>query len=323
MERKLINSNRCNSLIFCDIFGISSSILRREVEKWYRSVIEQHLWYVRDPTLRFIHRPPYLWDKKLLSKQPMMCYLTIGDQTGGTRGRRFYQYRYAGKKFHVKITYLTASDSKGDVLADIFLMSPTEYNTSKHCVWVSILRDNPTVADISDVNNYYQCTDHINQPPQVGRVYVRLMLKFLKTYASDFGINTVELADTSSYRCPDNRNISIPLEMSRQMEGCYPYYIQFGFRPKSRKNLAILKQNRQIMSTILTCDGNQIFNFFREIGCSQKISDYIASHQAQLMSETLKYISRTDCVFYGKICHILFEKFGLKELEKPIYVRNL
>ena len=86
-----------------------------------------------------------------------------------------------GKKYHVKITYLLATDSRREILGDVFLMSPHEYDTKKHYVWVMILRNNPSVADLSDVNNYYSCADRGNLS-QSGEIYVNLMIKFLTEY---------------------------------------------------------------------------------------------------------------------------------------------
>ena len=59
------------------------------------------------------------------------------------------------------------------------------------------------------------------------------MIQFLKRYASQLGITHIEVTDSSLFHCPTNHHFSIPLEMSRQLEGQYPYYVQFGLNPST------------------------------------------------------------------------------------------
>ena len=151
-------------------------------------------------------------------------------------------------------------------------MSPLEQNTNNHYVWVMILRDNPKVADLSDVNKYYQCTDRGN-PINAGGLYVKLMIRFLKDNKDQFGIDQIEVTDLSQYHCPQKWYASLRLELSRQLEGRYPYYVQFGFQPKTKKNFKILMENRRIMSQLLTGDHEYLYQMCRDWGCSPEDSD--------------------------------------------------
>ena len=58
---------------------------------------------------------------------------------------------------------------------------------------------------------------------------------------------------------------------------------------------------------------------------SHDILEYIVSHPKQPLSNTLKYISRKDCVSYQNIYQALFKNIHLTKLEgrETIYVMKL
>lgn len=188
------------------------------------------------------------------------------------------------------------------------------------CIWVTIDRDSPTVADISDVNTSHICTDKGN-PPKSGGIYVRLMVKFIKQNAKQLGVKTITLTDYSSHYCLGKRNFSIQLEVSRQLEGKYPYYVQFGFKPLLSQNTVILKRNRQIMRSFTTSE--RLIDFCHGYKNFPNIIDYIINHKDQPLTETLMHIGKMDCVFFSGICRALFRELGLEELEEPIYVMKI
>ena len=57
--------------------------------------------------------------------------------------------------------------------------------------------------------------------------------------------------------------------------------------------------------------------------CDSKIIQYIQQHQDDPMSRTLKYIGRIDCVLFAQIYWTLFDRYGLKDLNYPIYTMEL
>jgi hypothetical protein len=308
-------SKRHNIKILSELFG-------ENVEKWYNEEFMTHLWYVSEPKIKFLHKPASLWDTSVFNTYPDVCYLHNAQQEGGGYINRYYQYiSDNGTKYIAKIASLIATNKRAEIIGNIFLLSPTHKNKNISCVEVIILRSNPKVADISGVNNHYSCTNH-GDPPSAGHIYIRMMLQFLKERADQLGITQVELSDCSSYKCPERPTVSIPLEFGRQLEGKDPYYMQFGFRPKSERSVIILANNRQKMSQLLT--GDQILSdFCVKYGCTHKIKKYINEHKNQPMTETIKYISRHNCVFYGMVCHYLFKMIGLKELKNLTYVMKI
>ena len=334
------NPDRRHPPIFWEIFGVGSSLeeepQRRAIEKWYLANISDHLWYYRDPEVHFINKPPYMWDQYTQSKNPNQCRLSMSEQfgsfeehtksnlsqIGGARGQRFYQYRDGENIYRVKIVYLSVTDSRDGILGEAYLMSPLEYKTKRRCVLVMIIRDNPKVADLSDVNTYFPCTDR-GKPPHAGGLYVNVMTQFLRSNKEQFGIDRIEVTDLSQSHCPQKWYASFYLEMSRQLEGRYPYYVQFGFQPKTRRNLRILNENHQIMSQLLTGNHNYFYRICRDSGCSPEVVDYIASHMDQPMTKTIRYLSRMDCVFFSEVCRTLFKRFGLTSLDEPIYVLRI
>lgn len=330
-DKSIIN----NTEVLRGVFN--NGIERRIIEKWYETDLRTHLWYINQSTGRmWLHTPPSKWDKETHRMSPDVCVLhleeeipkslthsnmVVTEQHGGKKGDQLYHYHYQGVDYCTKISYLTGTDANGDFIAEFYLMSPLNTNNVKHCVWVTIDRQSPTVADVSDVNKQYQCSDPTN-PPIAGRIYIYMMLNFLTDHKDQLGIQYVELSDVSSYPCPEVPNVSVVLEQSRQLEGKYPYYVQFGFRPKLRENIQILKTNRQTMLHLCTSDV-MTEDFLMEYGCPRKIKEYIDTHQEHSLMDTVKYISRINCSYYGWICSKLFKQAGLKELDEPIYVKRL
>ena len=174
----------------------------------------------------------------------------IHGQTGG--GDHIYTHVYEDREYWVKIRDIEITDDQDLSRGEIYLMSPIDDRISRRCVFAKILRDNPTTVELMDLILEYNCTDQPETPPKIGRVYVHMMTQFIIDNHERLGVNRIELTDNAHYRCPQNRRISIYLERSRQLEGEDPYYIQFGYVPKSTKSSRKLHRNRLIMSQILT-----------------------------------------------------------------------
>ena len=148
-----------------------------------------------------------------------------------------------------------------------------------------------------------------------------MITQYLKENKDLLGINRIEFHDNSHFRCPENRNISIQLELSRQLEGQYPYYVQFGYIPAHKSSRLKLMRNRQKMSQYKTSD----YPLKELCGgrCPPDLLEYVEQHQTQPLSETLRYISRHYCQIYGKFYRTIFDDCGLHELNSPIYHMRL
>lgn len=272
-------------------------------------------WYYRIFVPNFILQ---VGDKNSHRDENQFIHKQIG-------GGDYVYSRYIGKlknqrEYHVRIRHLDLRNVKGEQSGQIYLMSPIDDNQEHRCVYAKILKSCPNVVELKDLILSYNCTDLHKTPPQIGKIYVEIMTQFLIEHQQELGIDTIELIDNAHYRCPNNRQLSIQLEKSRQLEGDDPYYMQFGYRPKYQKSSRKLWYNKNKMSQILTKDDYGLKQLCQIYECGQKIIDYIDTHQEQFLSQTLKFISRQNCEMYYQIYPHMFKKCGLKELESPIYV---
>lgn len=297
-----------------DPFNHNFSFLMRELNWKPRDKKTFDVWY------RHILIPA------LSTSEGDLCYLRNPplEQSGGGRDT-IYTYVYDGRPYRVKIRDIEFTDDpdQDQSLGEIYLMSPLDNRVKRRCIFGRILREDPKVVELVDLVSAFNCTDQLKTPPKIGRVYVQMMTQFLIENHKRLGINRIEFTDNAHYRCQQNRSYGLHLEQSRQLVGEDPYYIQFGYVPKYKSSRQKLLKNQQIMLHLLTKDDNRLLSLCYDVDCDPRIVEYIKNHQDQLMIETLRYISRTDCVLFVRIYTILFERYGLKELENPIYVMNI
>ena len=198
-------------------------------------------------------------------------------------------------------------------------MSPIDDDIRHRCIF-AIIHDG--IADLCDLNINHNCTDQKETPPKIGALYVELITFYLKENKDLLKIHSIEFHDNSHFRCPDDRSMSLHLELSRQLEGLDPYYMQFGYRPKQPSSQKVLDQNKQIMSQYKTSD----FPFkelYQVSNCPPNLSEYVNQHQTQPLSRTLRYISHHYCQFYTSIYRMIFDRCGLRPLNHPIYHMEL
>lgn len=254
----------------------------------------------------------------------MYLFRELSQQTGGGQIQDHrYSFTDHNEEYHVRIREIDLTDEEGEDLGKLYLMSPHDDEITHRCLFAKITRENPTVAELSDLILQYNCTNRRDAPPKIGFAYVHLMVRFLTRHHQRLGINRIELFDNAYYRCPKDRSLGIHLEQSRQLEGQFPYYIQFGFIPEDVESAQVLFKNRQLMSKILTKDDMGLTDLCRVFNCDQTILRYIQMHQEQPLSHTLRYISRKNCQLYAHIYRILFEKCGLEILDSPLYTMSL
>lgn len=271
----------------------------REVESWFCRIF-----------MPAFYAPPYDIGESYLYESHQ--------QSGG--GDYIYTEQYGSQTYHVRIRYLEIINDQEDEIGKLYLMSPTDDENKHRCVYARINRNKPKVVDLHDLILTYNCTDLHETPPKIGYIYVQIMTQFLIIHHEELGINKIELFDNARYRCPENRQLSVHLEKSRQLEGKYPYYMQFGYKPKYKSSMTKLLSNRKKMKNILTRDYKDLEDLCRINKCDQTVMTYIQTHQEQSMSKTLEYIGHYDCLAYIRIYEILFMNCGLKELENPLYV---
>lgn len=175
------------------------------------------------------------------------------------------------------------------------------------CIFARITKNEPNIVELMDLILANNCTDLHKTPHKIGRIYIDVMTQYLIEHQQELGINRIELTDNAHYRCPQQRHLSIHLEKSRQLEGDDPYYMQFGYHPKYSGSSRKLINNKQRMLRIKTSDDMGLIQACQFTKCSQKIMDYIHTHQDQSLSKTLKYLGRSDCVTYYEIHQRLFK----------------
>jgi hypothetical protein len=287
-----------------------------------------HLWYSKKPLrpAKFLKSRPdhYVPDVDV-------CYLKfperpiLGSQFGGfgedMKREYRYQHKIGGITCTSKITCLYATDENDEELAQFYLLSPQRKINDLNCAFAKIEKNKATVVDMVSFSNKYSCTDH-GDPPKAGRIYVTMMLQFLAEHKEQLGIKRFELGDDSKHHCRENHLSFIPLEIGRQLAGNFPYYMQFGFRPKYKKNMKILERNRQIMSSIITHQIDLV-KLFGAIEIPEDIVTYFETHKEQPLTRTMLYINQTNCVFYSSICDGMFNYLKLTRLEHPEYVMNV
>ena len=202
------------------------------------------------------------------------------------------------------------------------MISPIDDDSEHNCVYGRITKERPNVVELQDLVLAFNCTDYHATPQKIGKIYVSVMTQFLIEHHQQLGITQIELVDNAHYRCPKKRGVILQLEKTRQLEGNDPYYMQFGYFPQFRGTANKLAYNKHRMSQILTKDVLELNPLCQYLHCQPEILQYIQDHQEQPMSETMKYIGRSDCVLYAEIHGPMFKNCGLKELEQPIYVMN-
>jgi hypothetical protein len=111
---------------------------------------------------------------------------SIDKKLRGHYTNKIFHYRHDDKEYNIKVSYLIGTDQDGEIIGDIYLLSPLEYNENNHCIQVIILRNNPHIDDMSDVTTRYTCADSGN-PPRAGNVYTRIMLRFLMKKCNSIG----------------------------------------------------------------------------------------------------------------------------------------
>lgn len=314
---------------------------------WFQMWFEPHLWYIKsqDPekSIYFPHLSMKAWSDGQLKREYGYCLIhqpedyykrhpERSQQGGGEimNLKRIYQYNVNGVRYRTKIVHLIATDTNDEFVGHIYLMSPIEHNTTHRCVHVMISKNDPHVADLSDVNTRYTCSDEYvhdwvqGDPPQAGGVYVRLMLRFLERHARELDIQTVELTDNAFYQCVENCVFRIHLEQSRQLEGEYPYYVQFGFMPKYLSAYQKLVHNRTVIGKLMTRDYPRLLILCHAHFTREQVR-YVRRNQGQLLSDTLRYLSRVDCKSYSYIYQNVFEDLHLSQLEENemIYVYRI
>ena len=289
--------------------GILSGILtwkpkhRRTLEEWFRHIMA--------PTFRDPNGDPYLLHDPH----------TTEDQIGGSD--HIYAHVYEGREYQVRIRDIAITDEHEDCRGKIFLMSPLDDHVNHYCLYAKIERSDPTTVELMDLILNHNCTNQPKTPPKIGRIYVHLMTQFIIEHHQELGVNRISLDDNAIYRCPLDRHMTLHLERTRQLEGDDPYYVQFGYTPQNEKSSRILLRNKRIMSHILTKDDKDLMSLCETLKGNPIINRYIQQHQNDPMSKTLKFISRTDCLFFSQIYRTLFEKYGLKELDSPLYFMNI
>jgi hypothetical protein len=219
-----------------------------------------------------------------------------------TEGQHTYQMR---------IRYLGIIDQNMKQCGRLYLLSSADDDNQHRCVYSRINQDNPTVVELHDLILAYDLQDLHETPPKLARVYVQTMTQFLIDHHRELGINQVIVVDHAHYRCLSNRQLSIHLEQSRQLEGQEPYYMQFGYLPESGDNRHILQDNQTKMSHLLTKDVMDL------------VDQQLLTYQEQPLSQTMKDMSHWNSVLYSSIYETIFQKCGLVKLDNPIYIMRL
>jgi hypothetical protein len=301
----VIDPDRQNLSVLNQIFGSKYHTQKQKdiLTKWYENDLKIFLRNGRD--VYSIHRIDSQIGGKIIGQNDVP-----------------YSYQFGESEYRVKIRQLQLQDEKDKTIGILYLMAPEEENVVTHCVKVKITQDRPNVAQIDDLTKAIKC-NNLGLHDKVGRAFFIIMLDYLKTHNEQLKINTVELNDNSHFLCDEARSHRIRLELSRQLEGDDPYYMQFDFKPQRPSSTKRLKENRIIMSRMLTGHGYGLFDLCITHHFSGDILKYIISHPDQLMSKTLKYISRKDCANYYHVYETMFSNMGLKELNYPTYILDL
>ena len=244
-------------------------------------------------------------------------------QHGGGTKDHIYTLEHNGKPYHIRIRTVMLANRHGDYRGFIYLMSPRDDDVDHRCLLAKILTSDPHTVELSDLTLNYNCTDQQRIHSKIGSIYVQLMTQFLIENHQKLDVTRIELTDNAYYRCPLNRRRSIHLELSRQLEGKEPYYVQFGYRPKYALSARKLVRNKEIMSQIMTREDRGLNALCSVYDCRPEITQYIRIHMDQPLSQTLESISRMDCILYSQIYEKLFENCGLKELLSPIYTIDM
>ena len=151
------------------------------------------------------------------------------------------------------------------------------------------------------------------------------MLHFLREYASQLGIDTVEIIDNDYYIRQMSHAKTFHLEKSCQLGGKYPYYMQFGFKPKLLSAYRKLIRNRRRMSKMTPRDYLGLLDFCQLYRFAPEDVDYVKQHLDDPLSKVIQYISRVNCKDYLYMYQIMFEELALSPLDEDqlIYVYHI
>lgn len=169
-----------------------------------------------------------------------------------------------------------------------------DVNNDYDCVSVSFDSETKTAGILNINSDIVKCGNTIltNQ----GSHLFRITLKFIKKYKDTFGINKIQLKDTSIKYC--NQNVSIKLGHFLTLLNGETWYTKYGFRPINNLSKESYEYNKQIMNTT---NINQI-NFSKVIKLLNKLYQ-----NKKITREQLEYIIK------------IYDKY----LPKNIFVKHL
>lgn len=303
-----------------------------------------------------------------------LCRLRFNDmKLGGNTEIDDELIKISGINYQILIRKFDLIEEDGNTVSEIHIMTPQvkleiNGNVSKSksirlnkCIVVKIFKGH-NVAEIYDVVGDKNCTDQPDLPEKAGRIYLSVIIDYLKRHKDIYQIQSIELSDTSTKKItgflPLFSPIKINLEKSRQLEGQYPYYMDLNFQPKKQSARIKLSQNHDKMRIMKTSELNidllyrkflhlkkeklKIVEKMLENGKFKNEEDYL-SHQTfavqrydrvlnyirnnpdELMVHTNIYIRMNYQTVYHEIHQDLFDSCGLKVLidDENVYTLDL
>ena len=136
--------------------------------------------------------------------------------------------------YNLKISYeLEDSEKK-----NIFELRIYQFVGQNSCLALTIDKIR-RIARLIDLIKFEDC---YRTNPNVKNLNMVDMVKIVIKLCTEMNITQLELADNSSYKCP-NTGVNIHLLEARTLTHGFPWYYQFGFIPKDRKKNGIQFKN--------------------------------------------------------------------------------
>ena len=345
-----------NVNVFRTILGIGKIKdiqIRGGFEWWFQSWIDPHLEYmdihvdVKDVNIThmkkieglvrhvFPHLPESCWCREMSNCVQHYCHLDFPenyrhrhpDQSIVNVPVKRYRYQYQGHTYHIKITHLIGTDDHDHIITHLYLLSPKVCLSIKgfHCILVMTHGDSPHVADSADVNTFH-AFGRPQIPSYTSGIEIKIMLQYLTDHIDQLGIRTIEINDNNHYIWHENHAKSLHLEKSRQLEGMFPYYMQFGFMPKFLSAYQKIVSNRQRLSKMTARDHYHTTTIFCHVPLfTLKEVQYVETHLDQPISRIFRYLSRANRTSYSHMYQAMFEIIELSQLngDELIYVYHI
>lgn len=253
-------------------------------------------------TIKNIIKNNLIKNNKLFKYKSIINRLNNYIQNGGNK--KIYKIEYKEEEY----TFELLDDI--DPTSKIYVLQSK--NSDTDCVMLSIDTENK-LASINNITTFpdLKCSDTLIT--NIGSHLMVIVIKLIKKYKDEFGVNKILLTDHSFLYC-ENIKANIILSDLYILKTGNTFYGKFGFLPydenKNYKKLYISQynKNKEILHNLLVKDSYLLYylNKYQSKYTNIDISDLINLTNDHINDKLTDYITRISSrVIFAEICMVL------------------